>query len=43
MSLRAQPESDHTKAYLAPAERVAEKLEESLDALAAVAPKIVVE
>ena len=39
----AQPESVHTKAYLALAERVAEKLEESLDALAAAAPKIVVE
>ena len=39
----AQPDSDHTKAYLALAERVAEKLEESLAALAAAAPKIVVE
>ncbi len=39
----AQPESVHAKAYLALAERVAEKLEESLDTLAAAAPKIIVE
>ncbi len=39
----AQPDSDHTKAYLALAERVAEKLDESLGALAAAAPKIIVE
>ncbi|MCH8183268.1 MAG: Mrp/NBP35 family ATP-binding protein [Proteobacteria bacterium] len=38
-----QPDSAHAKAYLALAERVAEKLEESLDALAAAAPKIIVE
>ncbi len=38
-----QPESEYAKAYLALAERVAEKLEESLDELAAAAPKIVVE
>ncbi len=38
-----QPDSDYAKAYLALAERVAEKLEESLGALAAAAPKIVVE
>ncbi|MCH8112514.1 MAG: P-loop NTPase, partial [Proteobacteria bacterium] len=38
-----QPDSVHTKAYLALAERVAEKLEESLGALAAAAPKIIVE
>jgi ATP-binding protein involved in chromosome partitioning len=39
----SQPESSHAKAYLALAERVAEKLEESLGTLAAAAPKIVVE
>ncbi len=38
-----QPDSVHTKAYLALAERVAEQLEESLGALAAAAPKIIVE
>ncbi len=37
----AQPESDYAKAYLALAERVAEKLEESLGALAAAAPRII--